>query len=438
MIPTNLTIKKAYAYVIVVAFLLLFPFGQLLRINLTALGFNFGIVPADILALFSLPYLFLNNDILPALKGGVSPRRMTYKQSLTLFAHFQSSIHPHPEGWGFLERCYNQKILSYLKRIIFFFIASWVFSLIVFRTTAIVYGLMYLIRLVSYISFAFLVNYLCASERIKKNILNLTLVVLGFFMLLGACQFIFYYDLRDLYFSGWDDHYYRFVSTTLDPGYAAVVLNIGLVLVLAKNLIKSRYVKILFTVLFVTAVILTFSRAGYLTLLALLLYRFKKHFKKILLVAVVVVIFLLIVPKPRSAGVELLRTFSISSRVDDYKKTAEIFFKHPLFGVGYNNLCLFRVINGENNIASHSCSGSDSSLLTILATTGVVGSMIFFISFYKIIGLLPKDEYGHIVKMVIMVLLVSSLFNNTLFFNFNMGLFALFFGLSRKTSTLEN
>ena len=60
------------------------------------------------------------------------------------------------------------------------------------------------------------------------------------------------------------------------------------------------------------------------------------------------------------------------------------------------------------------------------------------ISFYKIIGLLPKDEYGHIVKMVIMVLLVSSLFNNTLFFNFNMGLFALFFGLSRKTSTLEN
>src|SRR3990167_962280 len=68
------------------------------------------------------------NDILPAFKGGVSPRRMTYKQSLrfyqkqslrfyqkqslrfyqkqslrfyqkqslTLFAHFQSSIHPHP------------------------------------------------------------------------------------------------------------------------------------------------------------------------------------------------------------------------------------------------------------------------------------------------------------------------------------------------------
>ena len=39
------------------------------------------------------------DDILPALKGGVSPRRMTY----------QSSIHPRPEGRGFLERCYKER-----------------------------------------------------------------------------------------------------------------------------------------------------------------------------------------------------------------------------------------------------------------------------------------------------------------------------------------
>ncbi len=69
-----------------------------------------------ILVLISLSgfYLYIN-DILPALKGGVSLRRMILRhaqhhaecnRSMT----YQSSIHPHPEGWGFLERYCNKGI----------------------------------------------------------------------------------------------------------------------------------------------------------------------------------------------------------------------------------------------------------------------------------------------------------------------------------------
>ena len=46
------------------------------------------------------------NDVLPALKGGVSLRRTTY----------QSSIHPRVETRGFLERCYKKKILKPLTK----------------------------------------------------------------------------------------------------------------------------------------------------------------------------------------------------------------------------------------------------------------------------------------------------------------------------------
>ena len=102
----------------------------------------------------------------------------------------------------------------------------------------------------------------------------------------------------------------------------------------------------------------------------------------VLIIALGIMIFLL--PRPSSEGVKLERAFSILLRLKNYKETIVIWQNSPLFGVGYNNLCFARnKFIGEANYLSHSCSGSDSSILALIATTGILG-FIFFIEFIKI------------------------------------------------------
>lgn len=181
------------------------------------------------------------------------------------------------------------------------------------------------------------------------------------------------------------------------------------------------------------AIILTFSRAGYITLLFALIYTYKRYYKKIILVALVILSIILIVPKPRSSGVELLRTFSIVSRINNYSETVGIFSSNPLFGVGFNNICEYRLkYLNTNNIVSHSCSGSDSSLLLLLATSGVVGLMTFLYGIYKGYRTTANDHYGDLLSIIFIVVLVSSFFNNSLFYNFIMGILAILLGLTKK------
>jgi len=64
-----------------------------------------------VVIIFNIPFIIYDfiYDILPVLKDGVPLRRMAYHSR---WQAGQSSIHPHPEGWGFLERCYKLENLS--------------------------------------------------------------------------------------------------------------------------------------------------------------------------------------------------------------------------------------------------------------------------------------------------------------------------------------
>lgn len=380
-----------YAYAIILLILLAFPFGELIRYQLTLLGSDIAITPIDLLAVFSLPYFFIETD---------------------------------------------SKILIYIRRIVYLLIASWILSISIFPLSQLKLGFFYLIRLISLTSIAFLVSSVCKSNRSKELITTGLFLSILFFTILGILQYFFYYDLRDLYYAGWDNHYYRFVSTLLDPGYTAVVLLIGFVFLLEKKIFENNRQRLILSFVLILAIILTFSRAGYLTLLVLLIYKYKKHFKKVLLLFAIVATVVLLIPKPRSSGVELLRTYSITSRISDYKSTLKIFEKKPILGIGFNNLCSWKVMNGyENNSTSHSCSGSDSSLLLLLATTGIIGLSFFFFAIYKINKHIGSDVYGSILRSVFLVVIVSSFFNNTLFFNFIMVLISIFLGLNTKSTT---
>ena len=379
---------KYFGYLLFTLFIVLFPLGQLLRIESQIYGVYVVIHPIDLVTLFSLPYLFL------------------------------------------VKKEYRFK---YLGTVLFILTSSWIFALGKFKFSESLTGLMYLIRIISYYSFALCVNYIAKGKKIRKLILGALLTSITAFMLYGFYQYIFFYDLRDLFYSGWDDHYFRFTSTLLDPGYTAVVLITGLVILLKTKIKSVALLKYVLIPLYLLSIILTFSRAGYITLLFALLYTYKRHFKKIVFIFLVLLSIVLIVPKPRSSGVELLRTFSIFSRIQNYSETIGIFSSNPLFGVGFNNICQYRLkYLNTNSAVSHSCSGSDSSLLLLLATSGLVGLMTFSYGIYNACRTISNNRYGNLLFIIFALVLVSSFFNNSLFYNFIMGILAILLGLTKR------
>lgn len=376
-----------YGYVLFILFFLIFPFGQLLRIETNILNIYTVIHPIDFIALLSIPFLF-------------------YVRKDTL--------------------------IKILGKIIFIFITSWLFSLIIFKYQNIIKGLLYLARLIAYYSFANLIYYLSISSKTKRRIISIVFISILLFMFIGLYQFMFYYDLRDLYYVGWDNHYYRLSSTLLDPGYSAIVFIIGLIILLKSKIFSSKYIRYILVILFLLSILLTFSRAGYVSLLIVLFYIYKNYLRNVLIISLFILLILYILPKPRSSGVELNRTFSILSRLNNYKDTMIVFTKYPLLGIGFNNLCLYRTdYLNVDNIFSHSCSGSDSSILLILASTGVVGTLVFFNGIYKISFFTKHGIYNNLLRYVFLSIIVGSFFNNSLFYNFLMGLLAVFIGLVR-------
>jgi O-antigen ligase len=98
----------------------------------------------------------------------------------------------------------------------------------------------------------------------------------------------------------------------------------------------------------------------------------------VLVTFVTLVSLVVVLPTARNHSIQFLRSFSVLARIENYKSTLNIISKSPLIGVGYNNMCIaYNKFIGFQKLSSHACSGSDSSILFILATTGVMGLIIF-------------------------------------------------------------
>lgn len=352
-------------------YLALFPFGQLLRISI----FN----ASDILAVVSLIYIILTN-----------------KKSL--------------------------RVLNPLKDFLIIALFSLLYSVFNFKSLNVLIGFLYLFRVISYFYlYKLSFNVIREDPRFKQTIFNSLLAVSFAVAIFGWVQYFFYPDLTSLKYLGWDDHLYRLVGTFLDPGFTSLIIVFGGVI----SFIKKKYLLLAF---FAATLAFTYSRAGYLAFaaslfLASLIFRKFKAFL-ISLACFLVVVFLL--PKPVGEGVNLARTYSISSRISNYKETLEIFRKSPVFGIGFNNICLARKIYlNEENLSSHSCSGSDSSLLLILATTGIIGFIIFVSSISKILFNLKKGFYTKVFLVILSAVFVHSFFVNSLFYPWVMGYLAI-------------
>lgn len=305
------------------------------------------------------------------------------------------------------KRLPRPKYFKYLENFLVVLFFTWLVSALYLWDAKVFYGLLYLVRLASYFYFSVVVF----NFKNKELLLNSLLYVSIFAAIFGWMQYFLYPDLTTFTIWGWDDHLYRMTGTFLDPGFLGIILVLGSLLAFH----KKNYLIAVFLAL---SVLFTYSRASYLALLVSSLFVFKKttYYLGFAACILIIVIFL---PKKTGEGVRLERTASVHNRLENYTQTLEVFRKSPLFGVGFNNICLVK----NSDFSSHSCSGADSSLLFLLATAGVIGFMSFGSLVFNIL-----QVNNQLLKVGFLATMVHALFSNSLFYPWVMGWLVILLG----------
>lgn len=295
-----------------------------------------------------------------------------------------------------------------------YFILSCVFGLLVNSSLFTVHGSLYLLRLVSYSFVAIYISNFQKNKLITNHQSLITIAVVT--AVFGWLQYLLYPDLTSLKYLGWDDHLLRMVGTFLDPTFLGLILVLGVIIA-----IQYKYKKIVYFLLFSLA--FTYSRSSYF--IASLFLLFKKKY----LALVVFMLVILFLPKNIGEGTNLARTVSGSNKLINYEESIQIIKKSPVFGVGFNNICSARqkYLN-DTNITSHACNGADSSILFLMATTGVVG-------FFLLLSVVLRVTSSPILLSSFLVIILHSVFSNSLFYPHIMFWLFTLVGLQTKTGS---
>jgi O-antigen ligase len=273
-------------------------------------------------------------------------------------------------------------------------------------------GSLYLIRLIGYFAlFPITISLLSTPNNpsqptispaeLQKNFQNI-LIFIGLSSLLiaftGFIQLQILPNLEGLESLGYDPHINRLVGSWLDPnfigGFFAFIICIFSSLIFY---LKDRRQQILIFFLIAVlaiALFLTYSRSAYLAAaVGLLILGLIKSRKALIILIILATLGLSISDRAQQRVGELVT--SITSvlfntaenpdptarlRIENWNQTLTLIQEKPLFGHGYNTLTYVKLEHGFlKNADNHAASGSDSSLLTILATTGLFGLITFLI-----------------------------------------------------------
>lgn len=231
---------------------------------------------------------------------------------------------------------------------------------------------------------------------IGAMILSMVLIVI-----FGFLQLKFFPSFLELglYLDGWDPHIGRLLSTWFDPnfigGYLAFLLPVTLALALYFRRNKQRRLSILMTVISVLglmALYLTFSRSGYLALIASLgILTFFKSRKLLIALVVVAMVGFMLSPRVQERTIEAVDSAkgligldsqkpldpTAQLRIYSWQFAREIIADYPLLGAGYGRYAFEINHRGHGLLSDHSSGGSDSSLLTIWAQTGIFGLLSY-------------------------------------------------------------
>jgi len=268
------------------------------------------------------------------------------------------------------------------------------------------------------------------TPRLLRSGLTFFFAALALF---GFLQYLFLPDVRFLYYLGWDDHYYRLISTIFDPGFTGLLFTLGyLFLQQATPQVRKplrRYLQLL-SLLMVLAVLLTYSRASYIALgvsLALLAWRsWSSLQKKAALTQVVIAcgfIFAMFwLPRPGGEGVRLERTSTIVARLDTAQAALQT-VDSPIALILGNGLFVFSSSDPETQVVSpytgrpSHAQIPDNWVLTLLSGTGLVGTVLGCALLVMLLrGLFHQS--GSLLGVAILAVLSHGLFNASLTYPF--------------------
>lgn len=272
----------------------------------------------------------------------------------------------------------------------------------------------YLIRYISYALLSFIVIDEIQNEKEAKSLINCIIASALLLAIGGFTQLLVYPDLKALEEYGWDPHINRLVSTWLDPnfvgGFLAMVIAISLSLSLSTKKLSQKIGLLIIVAVLGLALFLTYSRSAYVALaISLLVIGLLRS--RIMLITCIILFIIGINTSERAAQrVEELST-SVQSlisqsaqnpdptarlRIKSWEQTLSLIAKRPILGSGYNTLKYVNYQEGfVENTDIHSASGSDASLLTILATTGILGFIPFLWMHFLILKKSWKAWRGH-------------------------------------------
>lgn len=258
---------------------------------------------------------------------------------------------------------------------------------------------LYWVRWVEY-AFVFFIGYwlFTQGEEAKATMRTTVKMLLWgqlMFVLAGFLQFALFPNFSKFVQHGWDPHYYRLLSTFLDPNFAGIFIVLGMVLFGAFFLLKeetilptktSKSVSYVYVLLALVAIVLTFSRSSYLGFaVAVGCIGLLKSRAVLFVMAFVGIASFVFIPRVQT---RVIGAFSfdetVMARLSQYELTLGIIEKDPVFGVGFNTFRYaqedagyFRDDRGVSFEGGHAGAGSDSSLLFILVTTGVPGLLLY-------------------------------------------------------------
>jgi O-antigen ligase len=257
-------------------------------------------------------------------------------------------------------------------------------------------------------------------------------------LLMAVSGFIQLYVLPDLAVLakyGWDPHVNRLVTAMLDPNYAgcyfsiAIGLSTSLFLHLKQHYIL-RLVLLLLTAILLLALLLTFSRSGYIMLAVVLGCIALVKSRSLLVVGLMVALLtVLYVPRVQTRLIGAIEIdASAQPRIVSWQNSLTIAQKNLFLGVGFNT---YRYAQDRYGIISLDTSGNagagaDSSWLFILATTGLLGLLVFVANYIGLIWSgwqVYRASEHEVIKAsalgllaVLCGLAVASQFNNALFY----------------------
>ncbi|MCX6784102.1 MAG: O-antigen ligase family protein [candidate division WWE3 bacterium] len=322
----------------------------------------------------------------------------------------------------------------------------------------------YWVRLVAIFLFFWIIYTL--KQTHPEVIKNLEWWLIGSGVLLAAAgfvQLIAFPDFGKLHPAlGWDPHYYRLNSTFFDPNFTGgyLVLCVSLLLRVVNkfreeknkqqitknaqlrfainfrggNCNKSIAVCYLLFVILLIAIFLTFSRSAWL-MLAILVFIYGAFKVRWLLFVALVIIFgaYFAVPRvqTRLAGITDPAD-SASFRLQSWQQGLQLSSKNLITGVGFNTLRYAKdaseFYDYREAAGVHSGAGFDSSILVVLATTGIPGLLLFLgflgscligmISRIGKIGTIGAESFLVNLSVIgaLLALLIESNFVNSLFY----------------------